>query len=156
MNDKAMYSQARDVAEPEFCEVLKKTGMQNVRQGSKNDDISHVDVFASKNGIEWKFDIKDLSPSYAGKSTRYNMSEHFVDDYSKSKAAFSHHMIACRLYGKDGAPLGKYACFKTSDVIEKGLVKKFKRRDDGREFWLFDIKEAMDSMVMGKQWKIIG
>lgn len=155
MNDKVMYSQAREVAEPELCSALKRAGMEDVRQSGKLDDVNHIDVFASKNGIQWIFDVKDLSPSYAGKSSNYNMSETFLTDVKKDGEKYKHHMIACRLYGRDGKPLGKFACFKTTDVVEKGLVKKMKRRDNGKEFWLFNAEEAMATLANGKQWKVL-
>lgn len=61
MNNIEMYKQARDVAELEFIECLKKYGFTDIRQGIVNDDIQHIDCFAKYNGIEFVFDVKDLS-----------------------------------------------------------------------------------------------
>lgn len=152
-NDEQMYHQAREQAEPEFAALLKKHGFEEVKQGSRLDDFQHKDIVGVKNGVEWTFDVKDISPKYAGKTSNYNISTSMMDDVKKHEDKYKRHMIACRLYSSDGKATGKYACFRTLEVIKKATMHH-KRDDASKKFWLFNVEQCMKEMN-SKQWRLL-
>lgn len=146
-----MFIQARTEAEPEFVAILKKLGFAKVRQGTKRDDVNHIDVFGTKDGIEWHFDVKDLSEKYLHLKN-YNMSNDFKLAVTRHPENFKRHIVACRLYS-NGKPTGKYACFKTLEAVKH--AKQFHRKDDPtKTFWLFNIDDCMKN-IPNNMWKII-
>lgn len=68
------------------------------------------------------------------------MSNHLVNDIKHRKNAYNKHFIACREY-HNSAPTGKYIVFKTLDVVN--TVKQYRRRDNNKSFYLFDVNECM-------------
>lgn len=79
LSSKKDYLQARDVAEPEFAEILRSNGFAGVRQSVAEEDCSHVDVFGACGQHECKFDVKDLSARWLN-SRRYNISADMMED----------------------------------------------------------------------------
>ena len=160
MNNRQAYDKARNVVEPEFAEILKnkKQGFNNVRQGTMLEDFQHIDVFGTKNGVEWKFDVKDLTPANAAMSRRnYTMSDALVQDVARDidrkGGKYDNHFTACRIYRSDGTAAGTYAVFKTAELVGQKKVKEhLKRNDPSKKFWLFNIDECMRDLDKTSWW----
>ena len=147
LNNKEMFAQARNIAEPEFANILKKRGFSNVFQGTKADDVNHCDVFGKFNGVECKFDVKDLTAKYLT-SKNYNMSKDMYDDITAHPNKYKNHYVACRLYSNN-KPTGKYSVIKTT--VAKDIATE-QIRKDGSHYYFFNIDKCMKN---AKDYRIL-
>lgn len=139
LGNKLMYDKARHEDELEFIKVLLKNGFINAIQGSKQQDFRHIDVVGTfKNGIEYYFDVKDLSERNLN-SSNYSISERLVLDFKRNPEKFSKHFIAFREY-KNGMPTGFYNIFYTETVVENVFQMT---NNLGKKYYLFNVKRGL-------------
>lgn len=139
LGNKPMYDRARHEGELEFIKVLLKNGFINAVQGSKQQDFKHIDIVGTfKNGVEYYFDVKDLSERNVN-SSNYSISERLVLDFKINPEKFSKHFIAFREY-KNGMPTGFYNIFYTETVVENVFQMT---NSLGKKYRLFNVKRGL-------------